>query len=156
MTAPVMRARRCAVAVQEPLAPAAYDYADAFSILTRPGDVRGAEQWARKALEEAPLPLRLVVRAAQRGVLRLRLHAGSSSEHVLGWHVETSAPNAVRLTADGPLLQGVIVARTDLSSRMTITTFICYHSMIARAVWRLIAPLHRGVAPRLLELAASP
>src|SRR5438128_9164750 len=90
-TAP--RARRVPVEADELLVGRGrYDYADAFEIRLRNPDTRSAEQFARCALEQLPLPVRWTIRIAHRHALRLRLGPRSSRDHVLGWKILTSQP----------------------------------------------------------------
>ena len=150
------RARRVAVAPAEPLIGGAhYDYADAFDVDV-PDDGRPAEQLCRAGLERAPLPLRWVIVAAHRHVLRLRLGPLSSPEHILGWRIRTTEPDVVHLEAAGPLLRGVLVARRVESGRAVLTTFVTFgRPRAARMIWAIVGPLHRRVAPYLLERAAA-
>jgi hypothetical protein len=144
------------VPVDEPLAGEAFDYADAFRVLVDEPDDRTAEQWLRAGLEHAPGALRWVILVAHRHVLRFRLGPRSSPDHVLGWMVDRSTPEAARLTASGPLIEAVIVGRKIDPTGVVLTTGIDYQRRAAaRFVWRLVRPLHRRVARYLLAHAAS-
>jgi hypothetical protein len=76
------------------------DYADAFTVHARAD--RPAEDLARLAMDGAPIALRLLVRVAQQGVLRLRLAPWRSRAHVIGWTVRVSRPDAVLLVPTDP------------------------------------------------------
>lgn len=153
------RARQVQVAREEPLLAGdeGYDYADAFEIRIDASDPRSAEQFARDALEEAPRIVRTIVDVAHRQVLRLRLGPRPSPHHVFGWRINTSEPGVIHLEAVSSLLgRGVLVGRRPEPNRVVITTYVYFSRPVpARAIWTFIAPLHRRVAPALLEHAAA-
>jgi hypothetical protein len=132
-----------------------FDYADAFEIRVPEADARSAEQLARCALEQAASPVRSTVRIAHRHLLRLRLGAGSSPHHLFGWKILTSEPDVIHLEAVSPLLgRAVLVLRRVDPTRAVITTYLFYARPVsARVVWTIAAPLHRRIAPYLLERA---
>jgi hypothetical protein len=134
-----------------------YDYADAFEIRVREPDARTAEQFARCALEQAPWPVRWTVWIAHRYLLRMRLGPRSSPDHILGWKILTSQPDVIHLEAVSPLLgRGVLVLRRVDPTCVVITTYVFYtRPGPARVVWRIAGPLHRRIAPYLLEHAAA-
>jgi hypothetical protein len=152
------RARRVPVASDEPLIGGdGYDYADAFEIRLAESDSRSAEEFTRCALEQAPWPVRWVVRNVHRHVLRFRLGPHSSPDHVLGWRIVTAEPDTICLEAVSPLFgRGVIVARRPEPTRAVVTTYVFFaRPAQGRAIWRFVGPLHRRVAPSLLEHAAA-
>ena len=153
-----LKARRIALVPDEPLLGGRrYDYADAFEIELDPADPRTAEQFARCALEESGRAIRTLVSVAHRHVLRLRLAPPSSPDHVLGWHIATSEPDVLQLEATSPLLgHGVIVGRRVDRNRSVIETFVFYtRSRTSRVIWAVVSPVHRRIAPYLLERAAA-
>ena len=148
------KARR-ASATEEPLGVALrYDYADAFEVSLRDGDNRTAELVVRSGLEHAPAVLGRVVVFAHRHVLRFRLGSVLSPKHVVGWQITTNEPDVVRLEAEGPLINGVMVARRTDENVARLTTFVAYQHPLARYVWVVVGPLHRRVAPYLMQRAA--
>ena len=152
------RARPVPVVAGEPLIGGdRYDYADAFEIRLPEPDARSAEQFARCALEQAPWPVRWTIRLAHRHLLRLRLGPASSPDHLLGWKIVTTQPDVIHLEAVSPLLgRGVLVGRRADPTCMVITTYVFYaRPAPARVVWRIAGPLHRRIAPYLLEQAAA-
>ena len=158
MSAPSrIRARRLAVVPDEPLLRGVQsDYADAFEIREPVPDPRTAEEFARCALETSARPVRWTIHAVHRHVLRLQLAPLSSSDHVLGWRVETSEPDVVHLTARSPLLGRASIVGRRVDTTIAITTSIVYtRPRAARAVWTVVGPLHRRIAPYLLERAAA-
>lgn len=152
------RARRVPVVVEEALgATRRPDYADAFEIRAREPETRSPEQFARSALEQASPPLRSLIRSVHRHLLRFRLAPAASPDHVLGWTVVSSGPDVVHLEAQSPLLGcGMIIGRRVDATCVRVTTFLFYRRPWAsRLVWAGAGPLHRRVAPYLLERAAT-
>lgn len=94
---------------------------------------------------------------AHRYVLRLRLAPRSSAEHVLGWRVVTSAPDALQLEAVSSLLgRGLVVGERPEPTRSVVTTYVFFaRPVLSRAIWTAISPLHRWVVPYLMERAAG-
>jgi hypothetical protein len=131
--------------------PPAYDYADAFEIDLPAAEPRSPEQLFRAALDNADW-LQRWVPIVHRHMLRFRLGPRSSAEHILGWRIVSSDPDVIHLQASGPLIRGVIVGRRTKRSTAMFTTFVFYVRRVpARIVWAVAAPLHRRVAPYLLE-----
>jgi hypothetical protein len=137
----------------EPLPEIDYDYADAFEIALPQADTRSPESLVKAAFDGTDwMPLVMVV---HRRVLRFRLGPRSSPDHIFGWRVAARESDAIRLEAYGPLIRGIIIARRDLTSTAVLTTYVTYvRRGPARVIWTLVGPLHRGIAPRLLERAA--
>ncbi|OBA88651.1 hypothetical protein A5662_24985 [Mycobacteriaceae bacterium 1482268.1] len=129
----------------------AYDYADAFEIDLPAAETRSPEQLFRAALGNAAWPQRWVP-VVHRHMLRFRLGPQSSAEHILGWRTVSSDPDVIHLEASGPFIRGIIVGRRTSQSTAIFTTFIFYVRRVpARIVWAVAAPLHRRIAPYLLE-----
>ena len=150
------RARRTSPA-DEPLgAELRYDYADAFEVNLREGDSRTAERVVRTGLEHASPALGRVVLAVHRHVLRFRLGPVSSPKHVVGWQIATNEPEVLCLKAEGSLINGVMVARRTGDNVARLTTFVTYQRPRARIVWAIVGPVHRKMAPNLMERAARP
>jgi hypothetical protein len=144
-------ARRTEVVVPDFLVgSSAYDYADAFEIDLSPAERRSPEQLFRAALDNASW-LQRWVPVMHRHILRFRLGPGSSADHILGWRIVSSSPDVIHLEASGPLIRGVIVGRRTSQSTAIFTTFVFYTWVPAPVVWAVAAPLHRRVAPYLLE-----
>ena len=132
-----------------------FDYADCFEVRTIGADQRTAESLARAALEDMPVALRVLVRIAHRFVLRFRLGPQTSTDHVLGWRIVSSAPDFVVLEADGPIMRGLIVGRKTAPGVTVVRTFVCYRRRVASLIWTVVGVLHRRVAPYLLRRAAT-
>jgi len=146
---------RVAPAAQSPVGDR-YDYADAFEIRLKAPDERPAEEWMRCGLERAPLPLRWTILVAHRFALRFHLGARSSPDHVLGWQVVTSEPDLAHLRASGPLMRGDLVARRDHPDEMVLLSYLTFSRPLpARLIWAAVGPIHRRIAPYLLERAAE-
>ncbi|MEY2424332.1 MAG: hypothetical protein QOI95_4399 [Acidimicrobiaceae bacterium] len=153
-----LRARRLPVGPEDTILDGERcDYADSFEIQLRESDSRSPEQFARCALEEAPQPLRWIIRAAHKHILRLDLGPDASPDHVFGWKILTSRADLLHLEAVSPLLgRAAILGQRVSPARSRITTYLFFaHTTPARALWTLAGPLHRTVAPILLEHAAA-
>ncbi len=149
-----LKAHRVAVAAADDgLDVDTYDYADAYAIELRQPDSRTAEDFVRCALEQASPPIRRTIRIAHRYLLRLRLGPPSSPDHLFGWKIVVSTPEVVRLEAVSPLLgRAVLVGRRVDSTGMRLTTCIKFHRRaVGGAIWAVVGPLHRRIAPYLLE-----
>jgi hypothetical protein len=145
-------ARRTQVVVPEGLVGStAFDYADAFEI-GLPDAVAGSpEELFRAALDDVPW-VRRWVPIVHRHVLRFRLGPLESPVHILGWRIQSSHAYDVYLEADGPLIRGIIVGRKVNPATVVFTTFVTYVNRApARLAWALVGPLHRKIAPYLLE-----
>jgi hypothetical protein len=150
------RARRVAVPVEPFIGGGRYDYADAFEIRVDEPDERSAEELVRFTLEQAPRWILWIIRIAHRYVLRFRLGPESSPLHVLGWSILSSAPNVLMLRAVSPVLKGVIVARKPEPTRAVVTTYVFFRRpATCRALLKVVGPVHRKVAPYLLECGAA-
>ena len=132
-------------------------YADAFEIDVVGSDLGTAEQLARRTLEQSPRLVRAVVRFAQQRLLGLRLAPPATPGHVLGWPIVVSRPDVIQLETRSPVLgRAVILGRRVDDSAVRITTCLFYRRpLLARLAWTVVGPLHRRVAPYLLERAAS-
>ena len=134
---------------------APFDYADSFEVRLPTPDARRAEQWVRCGLECAPRAVRWVIRTAHRRVLRFRLGPEDGPDHVLGWPITANEHDVVRLEAAAPLLRAVIVGRRVDPRTTRLTTALSYsRPRAARLVWAVVGPVHRRVAPYLLDRAA--
>lgn len=134
---------------------AAADYVDVFEVPVHQDDSRTAEQALRDALGGAPRIGGELVLWIHRHILRFRLGPHSSPEHVIGWSVTHSSPDEIVLAADGWLMRGQLRLRREDGRRAVLTTRLHYrHKIAARAVWAAVGPLHRVIAPQLMNRAA--
>lgn len=137
-----------------PASPQWAGYQDVFETTLDPADRRTAEQLVRDGLEGAPAPVRRVVPLVHRWVLLLRLGSTRDPDRVLGWQVEESGPDRVVLRAGSPLADALLVGERD-GGRLRLTTRLRYlRPVAATVVWTAVGPLHRRIAPILLERAA--
>ena len=136
--------------------PGGFDYADAFEVRLPHPDRHTAEQWVRAGLEQAPRALRAVIVVAHRGLLGFRLGPLTSKAHVLGWEILRSGPDTIHLRATSPLMRGAIVADRVEPTTASLTTYLQFDSpRAARLIWSAVGPLHRRIAPYLMERAAA-
>lgn len=133
----------------------AADYVDVFEVPITAGDARTAEQTFRDGLGDSPGAGGHLVLWIHRHVLRLRLGPARSSGHLIGWPIVRSDPDELVLAVGGPLMRGELTLRRQDGRRAVLTTRLHYRRRIAApAVWALIGPLHRVVAPRLMRRSA--
>lgn len=133
----------------------AADYVDVFEVPITAGDARTAEQTFRDGLGDSPGAGGRLVSWIHRHVLRLRLGPARSSGHLIGWPIVRSDPDELVLAVGGPLMRGELTLRRQDGRRAVLTTRLHYRRRIAApAVWALIGPLHRVVAPRLMRRSA--
>jgi hypothetical protein len=128
------------------------DYEDAFLVGTGLAQDRTAEQWAREILEAAPLSTR---QALTRGwsMLGLRLAPAQSGQHVLGWEIRHSDPDAVLLGARGRLgLSGELIFQRSPRT-LLYATVVQLENRIARGLWAAIESRHQRVVQDLLARA---
>lgn len=128
------------------------DYLDAFEVTVAESDARIPEALARAALEQSGTLIREGIRFAHRAFLLFHLGPASSPDHILGWRIVDSTPDAVHLQADSPLMSGtLILRRTNAATGQLITALHYKRPRAAAAVWRAIGPVHRRAAPYLMN-----
>ena len=133
----------------------AADYVDVFEVPILQGDVRSAEEAFRDALGDKAGTQGGFVLWIHRHVLRFRLGPYSSPEHIIGWPIMHSDHDEIVLATGGPLMRGQLELRREDGQRAVLTTRLHYrHKIAAPAVWAIIGPLHRMMAPRLMERSA--
>ncbi|MGA8544080.1 MAG: hypothetical protein WB785_02325 [Mycobacterium sp.] len=136
-------------------AEATSDYVDSFAVPISDGDMRTAEQAFRDGLGREPGIGGNAVLWIHSHLLRFRLGPYASPEHAIGWTIIRSDHDEIVLQADGPLMRGQLTLRREDGSRAVLTTRVRYHRKIAaRAVWLVIGPLHRLLAPQLMQRSA--
>ena len=88
-------------------------------------------------------------------VLQFRLGPYSSPKHIIGWTIVHSDRDELVLAADGPLMRGQLRLRREDGPRAVLTTSLHYRRKTAAStVWLFIGPLHRIVAPQLMQHVA--
>lgn len=127
------------------------DYTSTLEIERPPGDRRTAEQWARAVWEEAPLPVRMFLRA---GWYCLGFRGRSGPERVLGWTVAESAPERVVLEIPSKLMTPRNVVRLD-GSQVRWTTDVDFDRGPARLLWSMAVPFHLRLIPARMRRAAG-
>jgi hypothetical protein len=126
------------------------DYGDSFLVVTSASST--AEEWARAAFE--PTPGRTVASQQRvwRGVLQLRLRPVPSPDHVAGWAVVDRRPERLVLGATSWHLEGRLVFEGEPDAAR-VTTLVRFRNPAGRAVWAVVAPLHRHAVPGILDAA---
>ena len=135
------RVRR--IGVTDPIAAARrYDYADAFEVRLPEPDPYPPETWVRAGLEATPGVVKRIL-----GLLGLREAPASSADHVSGFRIVESGPEAVHFEASLPLMHVVLVGRRVEPTRRMLTTVLRFERpVIARLVWAIVGPVHRRAA----------
>lgn len=120
--------------------------------ISRPAeDQRDASAWARAVWEDAPPPLRALLRT---GWLGLGLTTRLSPDRVLGWTIASATPDRVVLEAPSPLMTTRNIVHLD-ADRVYWTTEVTYNRFPARQLWALAVPIHERVIPARLRAAAG-
>jgi Protein of unknown function (DUF2867) len=148
------RAHRVAATLETRATDHPPDYRDAFEVPTDRTDTRTPEQWARAVFESAPRPLRWFLLLGWRWVLGLRLGPRPSSDHVLGWRIVETSPEAVRLELRSALMTAHLILRVAGSTAVLITN-VHYTQRLAHPLWTAAGLIHRQMIPYLLGRAAS-
>ncbi len=148
------RAHRVAATLETRTTDNPPDYRDAFEVPTDRTDTRTPEQWARAVFESAPRKSRWFLLLGWRGVLGLRLGPRPSSDHVLGWRIVETSPEAVRLELRSAVMTAHLILRVA-SSTAVLTTHVYYTRPLAHPLWAAVGPIHRQMIPSLLGRAAS-
>lgn len=128
------------------------DYTDVFEVSLPQSDSRTAEETFRDAVGRGSGGG--VVLWIHRRILRFDLGPISSPNHLIGWTIVRSDDDELVLKARGPLMHGELTLRRQ-DGRASLTTRVRYcRRLTARTVWAFVGPLHRVVAPRLMQRAA--
>jgi hypothetical protein len=131
------------------------DYADAFSIVREPGDSRTPETVARDVLDRSPWAFRTFVPILWRLVVGFRLGPRPSPDHVLGWKIIETTPEITELRTHSWQATGGVIVRLQ-EKRVLFTTFMRYENRLtSRAMWSVLAPVHRFFVPYLLRWDAT-
>jgi hypothetical protein len=128
----------------------AADYEDAFTARAPVSSKDSPEDWARRVLEGASLPMRLFLRMGWR-VLGFRLHRVDA---VLGWPVVSKSADWVVLQQTSWLF-GVALLMRAADGELTWATRVSFRSPLARPVWWIVGAIHRRYAPRALQRAVD-
>lgn len=130
------------------------DYVDAFEVPKLSTDTRTPEQWARAVFESAPRLVRWFLLLGWRWVLGLRLGPRPSPDHVLGWRIVSTEPDAIHLELRSALMVARLILRVASSTTVWITN-VHYTRSLARPLWTAVGLIHRKIIPYLLGRAAS-
>jgi hypothetical protein len=134
-------------------APREHDFACAYEVAIAPGDNRTSEQWARAIWEGAPAPLRWVMLAGWRLVLRLRLGPRHSADHILGWRIVDRGPDETVCQLRSGFLNAHNMFR-KVDGKFVWSTFVTYERPIGRVIWPPVSLVHRLLVRIALRRAA--
>ena len=129
-------------------------YAWSYELTTSRREDRGPEQWARRTLEGAPAPVRVLLVVGWRFGMLLRLGPlRPVPGRVLGWPVVERTPESVRVAVAGPLFdaQNTVEVAGEV---VRWTTTVQYHNALGRLLWAIAAAVHQRSLPLLLKRAA--
>jgi hypothetical protein len=127
------------------------DYTDTYTAGVPDVSSRTPQDWARRVLEGASLPMRVFLRLGWRYGLGFPLTRTNS---VLGWPVVAESTGSVSLEQQSWLF-GVVLLMCTGDGELTWTTSVTYRSRLSRPVWSVVGPIHRRFAPRALRRAAT-
>lgn len=128
------------------------DYASAFAVAIPQTATRSPEDWARSVFEDAPSPIRRLVRTGWRFPLRFDL-AATGPDQVLGARITSSAASRVILEQRSPALLAHNIVSVE-PTRVVWVTVVSYRRPIGRPLWAVSALIHHRVLPYLLTRAA--
>jgi hypothetical protein len=123
------------------------DYADAFEVSPAPLGDRRPEDWMRRALEGAPLPLRWFVRAGWRFILGFR---PARSASILGWPIVATTDEFVLVEQRSGLMDAALLLRAQPSG-LRWETHVRHKAKASVAVWTIVGLLHRRIVPYVLN-----
>jgi hypothetical protein len=117
------------------------DYADS-QVATAGPDSAAAEARMRQVFEDASLPLRLFLRFGWQ-LLGARLGPSGKPGHILGWQITHNDSRWIRLRTDWRIGLTANLVLCAASDSRTVATFVELHNVFARAIWKMLVPLHR-------------
>jgi hypothetical protein len=129
------------------------DYEDAFFVSTGPGPHHTGEQWARTALEGAPLKVRARLLHGW-CMLGLRLGSPWSHRRVLGWGIRRRTPDFVLLAARSRIGMPAELLFKRERNGLLFAPFVQQRTSLARVIWGRVVPAHQRVVSSLLAHAA--
>jgi hypothetical protein len=121
------------------------DYSDCFRIASVPGG-HSAADWARATLRGADGTFSRVV---WQGILGFALSSGAPNT-LVGWPIVQDTFERFVLQTGGRLMSGRMVFELD-GDEVRWTTSLRYDRSIAAAIWAVVGPAHRRIAPQSLE-----
>ena len=126
------------------------DYTDSFVAGTSRAQELTAEEWARRMLENAPVPFLL---AAPVTWFSLGLKHGPpwSRENVLGWPVRRREPDLLLLGADGRLGASAELLLQRRADSIFFATLLRIDSPAMKRVWSAMEGPHRRIVAKLLR-----
>ncbi|HEX5265366.1 MAG TPA: DUF2867 domain-containing protein [Acidimicrobiales bacterium] len=130
------------------------NFACAYAVDIAADDDRTSEEWAREAWEGAPAPMRWFMVLGWRFVLGLRLGPRGSMDHILGWRIVASRPDATACELRSRFLQAYNTFVKD-SGRLVWSTLVFYERLSARLIWPPVSLLHRPLVRMALRRARA-
>jgi hypothetical protein len=128
------------------------DYVDLFTITTAMAADRSAEQWARAALEQAPVSRRNARRLWR--IMGLRLGPRDSADHVQGWKIAGRGDNWLRLETASWYMTAQAICLVE-GTQVSISLSLRYDRPVAAHVWALVRGPHQRAVPAMLHQAVK-
>ncbi len=128
------------------------DYTDAFVLATDGAPDHTAQRWAHAIFEDAPAPVRAVLRVGWLA-LGLKLAASSSEHGVLGWELRQRTPGHVLLGVESRIGMPAELVLERRGGELLFATLVELRNPAVRVLWAGVAPLHRLIVRQLLGRA---
>ena len=139
--------RRAEVTDPIALAGGPWDYADTFELQSTEPDAARPEDWIRAGMAATPKLVDWISRLMSAGE-----STPASPHEFSGFVIVASTPELLHLSGEDGLMRTTMIARRIGPNGRRLTTVLRFRRpMLARAVWALIAPLHRRTARQLLR-----
>lgn len=136
------------VDVTDPIALAGgpWDYADAFEVGFTEPDAAPPVDWIRAGMAATPKLVDWIARAMSLGE-----STPASPHEFSGFLIVASTPDLLHLHGEDGLMRTTMIARQVGPTGRRLTTVLRFRRpALTRALWALIAPLHRRTARQLL------
>ncbi len=119
------------------------------------GRIRGHPSSGRALFSRVPrAKSRWFLLLGWQGVLGLRLGPRPWPDHVLGWRIAETSPEAVRLELRSALMTAHLILRVA-SSTAVLATNVYYTRRLAHPLWAGVSLIHRQMIPYLLGRAVG-
>lgn len=128
---------------------ASWGYADLCTVRTALPFT--AEQWARALLGDTP---DFAQRLIWHRLLGFQLIGTASADTVAGWQVGARDADWIRLETDSRLFRGNIIIRAA-ENHVSWATILQYRHAVSRVHWGWLSPIHRQLAPRMMQSTAA-
>jgi hypothetical protein len=126
------------------------DYVDLFTVAAPDATAHSAEEWARAVLERSPLAHSSARRFWR--LIGLRLGPPQATDHVGGWEIAARGNGWIRLRTASWYMAAQAICVTG-EGQVSVSLSLRYRSIVAKAVWALIARQHQRALSVMLRQA---